>query len=568
MSRFAWLSAALAVSALAAETQARATQIQLQSSVLGSSSLDGIIEEDIGKVAYHKISDISGEVVYVEQMSNCSIDTSSLALPGKVALLNVDSDCESTIAARARELVTGGVVAIITQASECLCANRDVTVNANAYWCGSSSCLQYLTPRGDPEADTLSAPLVTMSLEDFGTITDCLGDTDYLVDTTNSDSCAASAPTLALTWTFNQSTASDLVFELVTSIGSDIDVNPLLGLNFLDGIYSNISASVGTWVVRPPILDGSNLETSCSNPYTCGSSTSSVNCQSPSTTAQNTTCQALCTNGGRYCLPSVDFTSYEIEGSALVEESLRQICIMQQGASDSSLYPGIFQYLRDIELNCLSSAESLSLSCSQTYQNSNGINTTATSSCVSSSGGTSSGVNTLLAAVMATPEEYIDSLSIIKAPSYRINNVTIPFGNNWGNILSALCASLSDSSPAICDCIYDSDEDALYSDDEILSQCFGIATSGNQITSGDAKGRNIGLIVGLTVGLVVLFVVAGVVAYCRFCRRNETMTREQELQDMSIGGGATGATRSFASRCFGKSGPNSKYPEKQAVSHV
>ncbi|GBG29554.1 Vacuolar-sorting receptor 1 [Hondaea fermentalgiana] len=534
-------------------------EVAVTTGSLTGHSFTGVLEEDIGKVAFHKVSSVGGEAAYVEREGSTCLDLGSESLTGKVAMLLLEESCTSVIASMARSLADRGAVAVVLNSHSCLCeALSSNAVKSSSTWCAETSCLDYMQPRGEPEADTLSIPLITMSNEDFGTITDCLGDTDFVADDTLQDSCTSDIPTIRLSWDFQTANSGDLEVEVVSQIGADISVSPFKSLAFLNGVLDVIGDSIGTWTMRPPVLDGTAIERDCSS---CTEQHEIINCTAPPTDLQ-TLCDGICINEGRYCQPSITLSAtdstYTVSGALLVQESLRQICLMQQVSADAGLVKNFFTYLREMELNCLTSSTSLTESCSEARQTSNGFDASVTATCVTNSGTT--GENTILENIMRTPQEYIEDLDIIKAPSYRVNDVTIPFSNSWGNMLSAICASISGTSPDFCSCIYNDDSAELRSDDNLLSKCFGIASSGSTTVE---SSSNAGLIAGVVIAVVVVLGAAGFLVYRRYFRSSAQVTREQELQDLGGDTGATGARAAIA-RCFGfnSGGTNGLYPTK------
>ena len=93
--------------------------------------------------------------------------------------------------------------------------------------------------------------------------------------------------------------------------------------------------------------------------------------------------QIDCLGGGRYCAPDPDGTFGPLTGKEVIEENLRQICVLEVVKSEKSEYKAYFEYLKEFGKNC--KKDKFSLKCSERAMKAANIDVQTVKNCYSSS---------------------------------------------------------------------------------------------------------------------------------------------------------------------------------------
>jgi len=205
-------------------------------------------------------------------------------------------------------------------------------------------------------------------------------------------------------------------------------------------------------------------------------------------------CDKQCTNNGRYCAEDPDHDlQHGVDGQAVIQENLRQICIFQH--SNTTGKPALWwDYVAEFAESCTGQGH-LTEECSTAAMKKVKVDTEAVAACVAGSGGSAfmGGVNTLLEAQI----ERTGKVGVATLPAIRINEKNYhgsfacpaPLSLATCPVLGAICAGFQSGAkaPAACrtdHCWADAGVDACGvcgGDGSTCMGCDGVANSGNEL---------------------------------------------------------------------------------------
>lgn len=157
-----------------------------------------------------------------------------------------------------------------------------------------------------------------------------------------------------------------------------------------------------------------------------------------------------CLGGGRYCAPDPDGMVGSLTGRMVIEEDLRQLCILQSVKSEKSDYSLFFDYLSKFGKSC--SGKNFSKDCSVKSMKSVGVNYNSVSSCVDNSfSGT--GTYTLQEnSKLDSESSYWNDYGLAFYPAILINEQVYKGDIEESAVLTAICAGYySGTQPQFCD---------------------------------------------------------------------------------------------------------------------
>jgi len=166
-------------------------------------------------------------------------------------------------------------------------------------------------------------------------------------------------------------------------------------------------------------------------------------------------CGSQCTNEGRYCAPDPELDPTRgLDGADLVRENLRQICIFLE-VNSTGVPAKWWDYVSTYQTTCAGSKSTWTQQCSYGVLNSLGINSGNVDICVTNSGGTTTGPNTLLDAEMQKVVEdgvfYLPTVIINNAAYRGSMSCPTPISYTSCGVLGAICSGYPpDKLPCAC----------------------------------------------------------------------------------------------------------------------
>jgi len=168
------------------------------------------------------------------------------------------------------------------------------------------------------------------------------------------------------------------------------------------------------------------------------------------------TCPELCTNDGRYCALSPEGDNFlKLDGTDVIKENLRQICVWKQAQTRERLDLW-WNYINDFADMCfgeegVEDSETFE-QCSHDVMSKNKVDHTDIEKCVNDSGGTEAGRNSYLEAELLERR----NLYILTLPSVVVNGALLRQSTTYGPVLTAICqAFLDGTEPEVCDEVLD-----------------------------------------------------------------------------------------------------------------
>jgi hypothetical protein len=157
-----------------------------------------------------------------------------------------------------------------------------------------------------------------------------------------------------------------------------------------------------------------------------------------------------CLGGGRYCAPDPDGMIGSLNGRMVIEEDLRQLCVLQSVKSEKSDYSLYFDYLAEFGRTCY--GKKFNKDCSISSMKSVGVNYKSVSSCVDNSFIGTETYTMQENSKLAAEVSYWNDYGLAFYPAILINEQVYKGDIEESAVLTAICAGYySGTEPKFCD---------------------------------------------------------------------------------------------------------------------
>lgn len=157
-----------------------------------------------------------------------------------------------------------------------------------------------------------------------------------------------------------------------------------------------------------------------------------------------------CLGGGRYCAPDPDGMIGSLNGRMVIEEDLRQLCVLQSVKSEKSDYSLYFDYLAEFGRTCY--GKKFTKDCSTSAMKSVGVNSKSVSSCVDNSFTGTETYTMQENSKLAAEVSYWNDYGLAFYPAILINEQVYKGDIEESAVLTAICAGYySGTQPQFCD---------------------------------------------------------------------------------------------------------------------
>jgi hypothetical protein len=156
-----------------------------------------------------------------------------------------------------------------------------------------------------------------------------------------------------------------------------------------------------------------------------------------------------CLGGGRYCAPDPDGIVGKLTGRMVVEEDLRQLCVLQHVKSEKSNYKLFFEYVTGFGDTCF--GKNFDRSCAESVMKDKGINVDTVNKCIDNSFTGAKSYALQNNSKLQEEVAYWKNYGMGPYPAVFINDQPFRGDLEESAVVTAICAAyFSDTKPEFC----------------------------------------------------------------------------------------------------------------------